>query len=178
MVEHNKSKNHIHMEVSDQENDTWRFTGMYGESQGENKYKTWELLRDIHLQDPTNMPWLCAGDFNEILCHHEKEGAIQRAQGCLDRFREALEACDLHDLGFYGDVFTWKNKQTTGDSYIREHLDRAVVDVAWRSMFPMVQVKNAHPYHSDHWHVVTNMEYHCPRQRVKGEDNMFRFGAS
>lgn len=56
------------------------------------------------------LPWLCAGDFNEILFHHEKEGGVPKNQACLDRFKEALEDCDLHDLGFAGDVFTWRNK--------------------------------------------------------------------
>lgn len=79
---------------------------MYGESQADQKHMTWELLRDLHSQDPTNLPWLTAGDYNEILYHHEKEGGVQRVQVCLDRFREALEASDLHDLGFSGDVFT------------------------------------------------------------------------
>lgn len=75
-----------------------RFTGIYGEPQADQKHRTWELMRDLHSQDPTHMPWLSAGDFNEILFHHEKEGGVQRAQVCLDRFREALEFCEIHDL--------------------------------------------------------------------------------
>jgi hypothetical protein len=125
------------MEVKGEDNVMWRFTGVYGESRAELKYLTWELLRDLFSQHETNpMPWLCAGDFNEILFHHEKEGGVPRSQACLDRFKEALEDCELHDLGFSGDVFTWRNKQFREDDYIRERLDRAVANEMWRECYP------------------------------------------
>jgi len=89
-----------------------------------------------------------------------------------------LEACDLHDLGFSGDVFTQRNKQTKGESYIRERLDRAIADVEWRSMFPLVHVKNGDPNHSNHRPVVNDTEYHRPRRRANREDNPFRFEVS
>jgi hypothetical protein len=57
---------------------------------------------------------------------------------------------NLHDLGFAGDVSTWRNKQTRGDSHIRERLDRAVTNPEWRMQFPLVHVKNWDPYHLDH----------------------------
>ena len=50
----------------------WLFTGIYGEPRMELKHRTWKLLRDLHGQ--RDMSWLCVGDFNEILHHHEKEG--------------------------------------------------------------------------------------------------------
>jgi hypothetical protein len=46
------------------------------------------------------------GDFNEVLLGCEKEGGQPKQQGCMDRFREALNDCDLSDLGFVGDPFT------------------------------------------------------------------------
>jgi hypothetical protein len=46
------------------------------------------------------------GDFNEILLSCEKESRVDRSQACMDCFREALEDCELSDLGFEGDPFT------------------------------------------------------------------------
>jgi hypothetical protein len=69
---------------------------------------------DLQTQHPPLISWLCAKDFNETLFHHEKEGGLPRAHVCLDRFKGTLELCGLHDLGFVGDVFTWRNKQTKG----------------------------------------------------------------
>ena len=101
-----------------------------------------EWLKD---KDNEQMPRLCAGDFNEILYHHEKEGGVPRTQYCLDRFKGALEVCELDDLGFSGDIFTWRNKQTTGDTHIRERLDRAVANAGWRMKFLPMLVKNGDP---------------------------------
>ena len=74
-----KSKNYIDMVIKEDDGRRWRFTGIYGESRAELKHETWTVMRDLHdqyVQD--QMPWLCAGDFNEILFHHEKEGGVPR----------------------------------------------------------------------------------------------------
>ena len=43
----------------------WRFTGFYGEPRRERRHRSWELLH--FLSNQSSAPWLCAGDFNEIL---------------------------------------------------------------------------------------------------------------
>jgi hypothetical protein len=48
---------------------SWRFTGIYGEPRTELRSKSWEVLRYLKAQD--DLPWLCAGDFNEVLAQHE-----------------------------------------------------------------------------------------------------------
>jgi hypothetical protein len=35
------------------------------------------LLGVLHSEITEPIPWLCAGDINEVLFHHEKEGASQ-----------------------------------------------------------------------------------------------------
>ena len=61
------------------------------------------------MKKENNLPWFCCGDFNEILFNYEKEGGPPRVERCMVDFRKALEDCDLHDLGFTGDPFTWRN---------------------------------------------------------------------
>lgn len=82
----------------------WRLTGIYGESKSEEKNKTWLLLRIF--KDRSNLLWVCCGVFNEILFNCEKEGGPSRADNYMLNFQQALEDCDLHDLGFVGDPFT------------------------------------------------------------------------
>jgi hypothetical protein len=49
-----------------------RFTGIYGEPRAELRGKTWEAMRFLKAQD--GLPWLCAGDFNEVTAQHEHQG--------------------------------------------------------------------------------------------------------
>jgi hypothetical protein len=46
------------------------------------------------------------GDFNEIALSHEKEDGNARPPAYMQAFREALDDCNLKDLGFSGDPFT------------------------------------------------------------------------
>ena len=76
------------------------------------------------------------GDFNEIMFNYEKEGGVPRSHSCIQQFRDALAFCDLKDLGFEGDVFTWRNNNYHVEGYIRERLDRAVATPEWHARFP------------------------------------------
>uniref|UniRef100_A0A0A9BGR6 Endonuclease/exonuclease/phosphatase domain-containing protein n=1 Tax=Arundo donax TaxID=35708 RepID=A0A0A9BGR6_ARUDO len=80
----------------------------------------------------------------------EKEGGQPRPAGCMEHFRNVLADCKLEDLGFEGDVFTWRNHHHFVERYIKERLDRAVACVEWRKLFPLVRVVNGDPRHSDH----------------------------
>jgi hypothetical protein len=97
---------------------------------------------------------ICAVDFNEILYQHEKEGT-KRAQTYLDRFKNAIEDCGLYDLGFIGDVFTWRNNQFRSENYVPERLDRALANIFWYSLYPTCQIRNGDHFHSDHIPVIT-----------------------
>ncbi|XP_021304035.1 uncharacterized protein LOC110430565 [Sorghum bicolor] len=149
------SKYHIDSVIKENDGIEWRFTGIYGESKNEDKDNTWEILRC--LKEQFEMPWLCSGDFNEILFNFEKEGGQPRAESNMQKFRLALEDCDLQDLGFFGDPFTWRNNHHVATRYTKERLDRAVANSSWRYMFPMVRVTNGDPRHSDHRPIIIDV---------------------
>ena len=108
----NFSKYHIDMEITELDGFRWHFTGIYGEPSTNLKENTWNLLRVIN--DKTKLPWLCAGDFNEIMYGHEKKGGPPRNRKQMENFRMALADCGLRDLGFRGDKFTWRNNSFDG----------------------------------------------------------------
>jgi hypothetical protein len=66
---------------------------MYGKPKWEDKYKTWDKIRELHSN--SNLPWALIGDFNEIIFSHEKEGGNARPQGYMQAFRDALLDCEL-----------------------------------------------------------------------------------
>jgi hypothetical protein len=51
------------------------------------------------------------------------EGGRPKSQTKMDNFREVLEECEQHDLGYEGDAFTWRNNSHKAEDYIRERLD-------------------------------------------------------
>jgi exonuclease III len=59
------SKYHIDSVIQEEDGLKWRFTGIYGEPKSEDRDNTWETLH--YLNHQFQMPWLCGGDFNEIL---------------------------------------------------------------------------------------------------------------
>lgn len=52
------------------------------------------------------LPWICMGDFNEILCVDETIGGNPRLERQMNQFRTVLNKCYFRDLGFIGPRFT------------------------------------------------------------------------
>ena len=65
------SKQHIDARIGEIENGkVWGFTGFYRDNDTSKRQESWDML---HLLKSNNsLPWLCAGDFNEILSGEEK----------------------------------------------------------------------------------------------------------
>lgn len=87
------SLNHIDVMVSILGGPEWRFTGIYGFPEDENKMKTCMLLKS--LGGVTEMPWLCGGDFNLMLWSMEKKGGSDFNYDHAASFRDALDHCGL-----------------------------------------------------------------------------------
>ena len=82
----------------------WRITGFYGNPETHRRKGSWELLRSLSRN--IHLPWLCFGDFNEILSVEKKLGGVLRSQKQMDDFREVIHQCKFKDLGFVGPEFT------------------------------------------------------------------------
>ena len=126
------SKNHIDAIVNKGKEDAWRVTGFYGEPITHKRFESWSLLRQLN--NRTTLPWLCAGDFNELLKSSEKWGGSNRSQSQMQIFREAVDECGFIDLGFVGSQFTWQKHFADGH-LIWERLDRARANNEWMLRF-------------------------------------------
>ncbi|KAK3194206.1 hypothetical protein Dsin_025516 [Dipteronia sinensis] len=67
----------------------------------------------------SSLPWLCIGDFNEVLHSAEKHGGPPRQRRLIEDFREAVDDCELMDMGFRGPGFTWSNRRE-GSAMVQE----------------------------------------------------------
>ena len=141
------SVNHIDATVNKNSNDPWHFTGFYVEPETHKRQESWDLLRNLHGR--SSLPWLCAGDFNEIIKQSEKRGGRLRPYAQMQIFRDALDESELMDLGFKGLPFTWCKHYRNGVS-IWERLDRAVASYEWFLKFSGSRVHHIDSTTSDH----------------------------
>ncbi|KAK3188191.1 hypothetical protein Dsin_027752 [Dipteronia sinensis] len=109
--------------------------------------RAWTLLK--RLNDMYQFPWVCAGDFNEVLSNDEKLGIVKQKRILIKNFQEALDYCDLSDMGFRGPIYTWSNKRDGSES-VQESLDRGVCNLVWKHLFPRAVISNLEYWHSDH----------------------------
>ena len=74
------SNHHIDAVVTEaNSNYKWRITGFYGHPQAHLRQFSWDLF--AYLKNQYQLPWICFGDFNEILSMKEKSSELLRSQG-------------------------------------------------------------------------------------------------
>jgi hypothetical protein len=95
--------------ISKEDEEPWRVTFVYGEPKRGLRIEFWDLLRCLRRE--WSGPWLCYGDFNEVLSQDEHYGARDRSDAQMVLFRNCLDDCNLMDLGFSGPKYTWSNRQ-------------------------------------------------------------------
>lgn len=105
MIVVGSSLNHINALINDGQDNSWRFSSFYGTPEMHKHQESWDLLRSLNRNFA--LPWLCVGDFNEILKSHEKGGGRLRPFKQMQDFRAVVDECGLIDLGFLGNKFTW-----------------------------------------------------------------------
>ncbi|CAH9113540.1 unnamed protein product [Cuscuta epithymum] len=156
------SKNHVDIEVNISGTSPWRFTGFYGFPERNRRHLSWDLLRS--LRPKSSLPWLVAGDFNEIASPHEKRGLHSHPNSLMDNFNKALEDCFLFDLGAQGRFFTWEKGRGT-ENWVEERLDRAVAEADWCLLYPYAVVRNMEVLTSDHSAIFIDTEKPQVRRR-------------
>jgi hypothetical protein len=142
---------YIDVKINEGPNKEWRFTCIYGEARWDDRYKTWDKLHE--LKSNSSLPWVILGDFNEILYSHEKEGGNPRPHGYMQGFRDDLTDCELEDLGFSGEAFTWKRGR------LRERLDRSVAFGPWINMYPGAKLQHLGFVRSYHRLILLDTDY-------------------
>jgi exonuclease III len=129
------------------DNTAWRCSGIYGFPQHQNKFLTCDTISNLSLND-YNPNWLIFGDLNMILHHTEKMGGNPMDLNTTQTFRDTINVCNLMDLGFKGDIFTWANNQDEG--HIKCRLDRFFANQDWISFFPNYSNSHLTRFGSDH----------------------------
>lgn len=66
----------------------WRLTGFYGIPKRGRRHESWALLK--FLARVSNLPWVCTGDFNDLLFAVDKKGGNSHPESLLLRVFEML----------------------------------------------------------------------------------------
>lgn len=82
------------------------------------------------LKTRSTLPWVCGGDFNEILFPYEKWGGGERK----DAQMAAVYFYELEDMGYQGLDFTWVRTRASG-LRIRCQLDWVLANQHWQHLF-------------------------------------------
>lgn len=83
-----KSLDKLHIDVAVLDpvtsEERWRLSGFYGEARRKLRYRSWDCMK--LLNDQSSLPWLCVGDFNEVLHVSEKFGGVGRSERQMEGF--------------------------------------------------------------------------------------------
>ena len=117
----------------------------------QNKERSWKLL--AHLKTFVEGPWLVMEDFNAFLNASEKQNKTPPQTSQIDAFRDALEYCQLEDLGFRCYPFTWSNKRL-GSANTKVRLDHAIANKEWIDKYQMSNVTHLSSPALDHLPII------------------------
>ena len=99
------SPNHIDVIISeDQGTRKWRFIVFYEHPETNKRSESWAFLS--RLSTRSDLPWVCMGDYNELMFTSENEGGNARPEDQMKQFRDVINRCNLRDLGYKGSAFT------------------------------------------------------------------------
>lgn len=146
----------------------WRLTGFYGYPSRQDRQRSWNILRN--LKHKYDLPWVVIGDFNDLMFQAEKRGPHKHPPSLLQGFVEALDNCELYDMGMLGYPFTWERGRGTED-WVEERLDLAVANKAWRDFFNQARVENLETVSSNHSALFLDIQ----NQTSKSRKRIFRF---
>ena len=90
-------------------NISWLMSAIYASPRLVERRLLWDNL--IKVAELHALPWIMAGDFNEVLIGEDKFGGRLINISRAINFQECLNACGMIDLGFCGPQFTWTNRQ-------------------------------------------------------------------
>ena len=151
-----KCKNLIDMEVRDEgQKIQLKVFWIYGPTDYDERQEVWRLVKKRAMNIAS--PWMCVGDFNDILYNYEKEGGRIKDARKIRGFRSMVEESQLIDLKAQGQRFTWVCRRE--DEVIKERIDRAMVNVIWLESFPRTQVFNLPIVGSDHGPILVDSDF-------------------
>ncbi|KAH7853775.1 hypothetical protein Vadar_006420 [Vaccinium darrowii] len=146
--------NIMHTIITDKSNrKVWAATFVYGCPVRSGRSKIWEEITRIAKSEC--LPWMCMGDFNQVLGIADKMGGVCPSQTAISEFHAMISESGLIDLESKGPKFTWRNNRR-GEEFIMERIDMAFANYKWRELYEKALVFVEPAIGSDHNPLVLN----------------------
>ena len=142
----------------------WLLSTVYASPRLAERHLLWDNLSTMARLH--NLPWVIAGDFNEVLTGSDKFGGRSVNINQALRFQECLDICKMIDIGFSGVRYTWSNNRPFSQ-LVQERIDRYFVNVDWYALFPEVSVEHLERGHSDHCPVKPHLDKPYGHRQVR-----------
>ncbi|KAK1371101.1 Endo/exonuclease/phosphatase domain-containing protein [Heracleum sosnowskyi] len=162
------SKNHVDTIIHMNNSNLFRVTGVYGEPDKSKRHETWELIRNLSINN--NHPWVLIGDMNNVCSQDDKKGGRPYPVSLIQGFLLALDECSLMDLDLQGYQYTWERGVGTSD-WIEVRLDLALVTSEFMNMFKDATLTNLEVSTSNHCPLL--LEFYKAQQVILNRS--FRF---
>ncbi|KAI9125353.1 hypothetical protein K1719_003969 [Acacia pycnantha] len=124
------------------------FTAVYASPCEQNRRRLWQALKE--LASTISVPWIFAGDFNEIKTPLEQKGGGRVNEVRCRVFNEWIQECGLIDVEAKGPFFTWKGPKWEGLERVHKRLDRCLCNIQWLERFENAEVRVCPRIGSDH----------------------------
>ncbi|KAI5327441.1 hypothetical protein L3X38_026837 [Prunus dulcis] len=105
---------------------SFRFTEFYVHLEPSQRHHSWELLR--RLSYGNLRPWICIGDFNEVVYEWEKSGGRDRSRLTMDAFKDVFNNCALCEVSMRADFLVLG----------REGVDFILKNFGWRRVLAVM----------------------------------------
>jgi hypothetical protein len=132
----------IHIQINPNTQNAWYLSIVYASPHMNQREAVWEEIKGF--KTTISGPWCVAGDFNQVLFDHEKQGGGSVNSNGRSAFQECIDTCQLLDLGFQGQPFTWRRGP------VKERLDRVLGNADWQNLFPNSNITHLPINSSDH----------------------------
>lgn len=131
LIELSSTEQEIHAIVSSTANYPWLLSAIYASPRLVERRLLWdnlETMAGLH-----SLPWVIAGDFNEVLMNGDKFGGNAVSISRALRFQDCLNVCNMIEIGFAGPQFTWSNHRPL-TQLVQKRIDRVFVNPGWNNL--------------------------------------------
>ena len=100
LTELSSTEQEIHVIISSTANSPWLLSTIYTSLRLAERRLLWDNLKTM--AGLHSLPWVIAGDFNEVLMNRDKFGGNAISISRALKFQDCLNVCNMIDIGFVG----------------------------------------------------------------------------